>query len=75
MASEPSASPVRNPVGFLEGGGQLGALMRAKHWSATPLGPPETWSPSSPAPSHGRTTNGSAAHEIRLRAGIAGRQE
>lgn len=24
-------------------GGQMGALMRAKDWSATPLGPPENW--------------------------------
>src|SRR5689334_21066666 len=28
---------------FLDGGGGLGALMRAKDWSATPLGPPEGW--------------------------------
>jgi hypothetical protein len=28
---------------FLAGGGELGALMRAYDWSATPLGPPETW--------------------------------
>lgn len=28
---------------FLDGGGQMGALMRAKHWQDTPLGPPETW--------------------------------
>jgi len=25
---------------FLEGGGELGALMRAHDWTATPLGPP-----------------------------------
>ena len=25
------------------GGGEMGALMRAKDWSATPLGPPDTW--------------------------------
>ncbi len=30
-------------VGFLRGGGGLGALMRAKDWSATPLGPVESW--------------------------------
>ncbi len=29
--------------GFLAGGGEMGALMRAYDWSATPLGPPETW--------------------------------
>jgi PAS domain S-box-containing protein len=28
---------------FLAGGGEMGALMRAKDWSQTPLGPPETW--------------------------------
>ena len=28
---------------FLQGGGELGALIRAKDWSATPLGPPGTW--------------------------------
>jgi len=28
---------------FLEGGGELGALMRAYDWSATPLGPPAAW--------------------------------
>ena len=31
--------------GFLSGGGEMGALMRAKDWSQTPLGPVETWSP------------------------------
>ncbi len=30
--------------GFPFGGGELGALMRAKDWAATPLGSPETWS-------------------------------
>jgi len=28
---------------FLAGGGEMGALTRAHDWSATPLGPPETW--------------------------------
>jgi PAS domain S-box-containing protein len=28
---------------FLDGGGQMGALMRAMDWSRTPLGPTETW--------------------------------
>ena len=28
---------------FLSGGGELGRLIRAKDWSRTPLGPPETW--------------------------------
>jgi len=29
----------------LRGGGEMGALMRAKDWSASPLGPVERWSP------------------------------
>ena len=29
--------------GFLAGGGELGALMRAFPWETTSLGPPETW--------------------------------
>ncbi|MBM7116393.1 ATP-binding protein [Archangium primigenium] len=33
-----------NSLGFLEGGGDMGALMRAKDWSQTPFGPVETWS-------------------------------
>src|SRR6478735_8974942 len=28
---------------FLAGGGEMGALMRAHDWSASPLGPPEAW--------------------------------
>ncbi len=28
---------------FLEGGGDMGARIRAHDWSATPLGPPESW--------------------------------
>lgn len=28
---------------FLDGGGEMGELIRAKDWSKTPLGPPETW--------------------------------
>ncbi len=31
---------------WLVGGGEMGALMRAMDWENTPLGPPETWSPS-----------------------------
>ena len=30
------------PSAFV-GGGQVGALMRAHDWSASPLGPPDTW--------------------------------
>src|SRR6476620_6897029 len=28
---------------FLDGGGELGALMRAYDWTKTPLGPPASW--------------------------------
>jgi PAS domain S-box-containing protein len=28
---------------FLAGGGEMGALMRAHNWSASPLGPPDSW--------------------------------
>ena len=28
---------------FLAGGGEMGALTRSHDWSASPLGPPETW--------------------------------
>src|ERR1700744_4865077 len=28
---------------FLQGGGDMGAALRARDWSATPLGPPENW--------------------------------
>ncbi|OJH37668.1 ATP-binding protein [Cystobacter ferrugineus] len=34
-----------NSLDFLAGGGEMGALMRAKDWSKTPFGPVETWSP------------------------------
>jgi hypothetical protein len=37
---------IEGRAAFLNGGGALGALMRRKDWSATPLGAPESWSPS-----------------------------
>jgi PAS domain S-box-containing protein len=40
MLSDPPASA---PPDFLAGGGELGALIRAHDWSATPLGPPARW--------------------------------
>lgn len=40
------SSQAGNHRSFLQGGGDLGALMRSKDWSATPLGPPESWSQS-----------------------------
>jgi PAS domain S-box-containing protein len=39
-------SPVSRPLDFLAGGGHVGALMRSRDWSASPLGPPESWPPS-----------------------------
>jgi PAS domain S-box-containing protein len=31
------------PQSFLDGGGAVGALMRAHDWSRSPLGPPQSW--------------------------------
>lgn len=33
----------RTSTGFLTGGGEMGELTRSFDWSATPLGPPESW--------------------------------
>ncbi len=41
---------------FLAGGGEAGALVRSFDWSATPLGPPETW------PASLKTTVGTLLH-------------
>src|SRR5689334_8550469 len=30
---------------WLQGGGEMGELIRAKNWSSTPIGPVESWSP------------------------------
>jgi PAS domain S-box-containing protein len=35
--------PIAATQGFMSGGGEMGALMRAKAWADTPLGPPELW--------------------------------
>ncbi len=35
-------SDVRS-LDFLSGGGEMGKFIRSKDWSATPLGPPDTW--------------------------------
>jgi hypothetical protein len=32
--------PTGNPLTFLSGGGEVGALMRSHDWSASPLGHP-----------------------------------
>ncbi len=44
MATTTTKSAGQQTASFLDGGGELGALMRSKDWSATPLGAPETWS-------------------------------
>lgn len=36
-------APPRETHGFLAGGGEMGARMRALDWSTTPLGDPATW--------------------------------
>lgn len=41
-AASARAAPADAP-GFLAGGGEMGALMRAFDWAATPLGPPQGW--------------------------------
>src|SRR3954471_4432817 len=34
---------VSKPYSFMAGGGEMGALMRAKDWSKTPVGPVNIW--------------------------------
>ena len=36
-------APTRGPLDFLLEGGEMGALMRAHDWSASPLGAPAGW--------------------------------
>jgi signal transduction histidine kinase len=43
MPQEFPATTLSSNAGFLAGGGELGALMRAMDWSRTPLGPTDTW--------------------------------
>src|SRR5215471_15226170 len=38
-----TASAISGETSFLEGGGELGALMRAYDWTRTPLGPAAAW--------------------------------
>jgi hypothetical protein len=40
-ADSPSTGPSH---AWLQGGGEMGALIRAKDWSATPIGPVDSWS-------------------------------
>ena len=37
------ARPVAHPIPWLAGGGEIGALMRTRNWSDSPLGPPDQW--------------------------------
>jgi PAS domain S-box-containing protein len=40
----PATSPsIENKIPWLAGGGEMGALMRRRDWSDSPLGPPEKW--------------------------------
>jgi hypothetical protein len=39
----PRARQSGQRLGFLAGGGEMGALMRTHDWEATPVGAPETW--------------------------------
>lgn len=41
--SDRTESASEGEIGFLTGGGTVGALMRQHDWSASPLGPPEAW--------------------------------
>ena len=43
------SGPLGDSTSFLAGGGEMGALMRAKDWSQSPLGAPCSASPSNPA--------------------------
>jgi PAS domain S-box-containing protein len=38
-----SSFPPREDLGFLLGGGEMGALIRAHDWAKTSLGPPQEW--------------------------------
>ena len=43
MEQVKSRSRAAGAPAFLAGGGELGAMMRAFDWAATPLGPPQSW--------------------------------
>lgn len=45
IASQTEAAAARS-LSFLEGGGELGALMRSHDWSTSPVGQPEEWAQS-----------------------------
>ena len=37
------APALPDPLSFLTGGGDLGAMLRVRDWADSPLGPPEQW--------------------------------
>lgn len=43
LAGDLSGDTFPDDLGFLAGGGEAGALMRAHDWSGSPLGPPLAW--------------------------------
>lgn len=43
MLSADCDTLMSGPAAFLSGGGEMGALMRARDWSATALGEPAGW--------------------------------
>src|SRR6476661_797867 len=47
MSTRPSAVSTRQDSAhaWLQGGGEMGALIRSLDWGATPIGPIESWSP------------------------------
>ena len=60
-STAPSGDGPQSDLNWLAGGGEMGALIRAMDWSATPLGPPEGW------PQSLRTTKSAARHGRVLR--------
>ena len=42
-STDSAVAPTLGALDFLLGGGEIGALMRAHDWSASPLGPPAGW--------------------------------
>ncbi|MGV3503266.1 MAG: sensor histidine kinase [Adhaeribacter sp.] len=43
MQATKNEAPVIKPADIFQGGGEMGALMRAYNWEQHPLGPPEGW--------------------------------
>jgi PAS domain S-box-containing protein len=43
LISAPRKPILESDLAFLSGGGEMGALIRAHDWKASPLGPPQAW--------------------------------